>query len=673
MQSARVLGFVGLALCATAQAGPTALTVKDAAAGQGNFPFTALTFTVERTGDLSYPVTIEFVSEPDPEAATPAVPEVDFLARYITSYELPAGEPAPTIPVSLPRAGPAQPDRGLVVRIESVGVPEFERRRDVCVDAGADALATADFNGDGLADLAVGMDGGRFSICMNRSANDNIAFSEPTAFAVHTPGEWPYEDVTGVAAGDLDGDGRIDLVVSNGSNNTVYVLANRTPDLAQAPDFEIVQAFPVTNGVGAVTLADFDGDGRLDLVAGGRVGSCPQGSYEGCTSDIYPFVNVTGPGAAAPRFEALERILARMFVYRMLAEDFTGDGRRDLVAVTSAGVDLFPNATTGATPAFGARRSLMDTAVGTAAADVEAADLDGDGLLDLAVVHEYGSVSVLTALGGGAFSAPELVYVEPLRDSGHQEGPVTVRAIDFNNDRKPDLAVGNWLAHDSIDDGLNGGHSTVTLLANRSAPGIGYRFPVDSEHEVAGGFLEFTTADIDGDGRIDIVTPAMYERRVSILRRADRAVDLVRGAARGTALATLPALQFAPVTGAPASATVASEEVVISGITYEAPVTLSAGTYTVNGTPRTGASLVRAGDVIRLEVQSASTGSAESKASLMVGGIGGDFTVTTAPALESASASSSGGGPLAPASIGALLLAVLLRRRHRDDRRGAFQ
>lgn len=664
MQSTRVVGFIGLALCATAQAGPTALTVKDAAAGQGNNPYTPLLFTIERTGDLSYPIELEFESAPDPDAATPATADVDFLARHVPAYELSAGQAAPTLPVSMVRAAPASPNRGLKMRVLGAVVPPFRPRQELCSDRASLDVAVADFNGDGRQDLAVVQSDGdwqlRLRACLNEGSGATLAFSAPQLI---------NSDALAVAAGDLDGDGRHDLAFTG--DNSVIVVLNRTAPGANELSFTAPRVLYKYNAFGAIVLADFNGDGRLDIAAGQAGGSCTSTCEPAAvTSELEVFFNTTPIGAPEASFERLGPIVVPAFVQRMVVADFDGDDRTDLALATSyGGVVLLRNATlaAGSAPTFEAPRQLLEVEF---MAGLDVADFNRDGRPDLVAVHTY-DVSILTNLGGGDWSEPETIYVEPRRSSGHQEQPFIVVAGDFSGDGLPDLAIAHYLVHTTDVNGFGDDDSLVMLLLNRTPENAqSHRFRTWHETEVSGVPWTLALADLNGDGRDDLIAPSMFEGHVTVLARTDHSVEFARGEAKGTALATLPPLQMAPVSDATASTMVASEELVISGITYAAPITVAQGSYTVNGVQRTGLSYVSAGDVVRVQVQAPAGANAQGKASLMIGGVGGEFSVTTTATATADGGSAGGGVPLATLAV--LLLAALGRAR-RSHREAAFQ
>jgi hypothetical protein len=650
--------MLGGLLWAPVYAGPTTVTIPEVSAGQGNGPETPMTFQIQRSGDLSYPVTLNLLPAADEDSAVPAVAGVDFVGGEMT-VTVAAGASSATATVLLPLAPPAQPDRGLQLHILDVTVPLLGPRQDPCQTERPSSITVADLNRDGRLDIVTGEnESGLLAVCMNRGSEDALAFSPAAPLVASAPGSSsPYRNIAGVASGDIDGDGAPDLIAADSSNNDLVLFLNRTPDFAADPAFADAVYLDLRNAAGPLAVFDMDGDGRLDLVAGGIVGMC--WGPEDCHGEVYVFRNTTPPGAARATFEAVEPLRVHEFVQRIAVGDFNLDGRQDFATASLFGqVTVFSNTT----PAPGALLTFSSTvpAQFSSAQDLVAADFDLDGRPDLAVVHERRGVSILFGsadAGGAGLAEPQLVFVEPTRP-GQAEQPFKITAADFTGDGRLDIGLAYGMVHN---DPPNDGWGLATVLINVAPVPAASRvlFAPVPEMSVGGLPFQLAAADVDGDAVPDLLAASMYNNVVSV--HASTAIHLPTVPVRGTILATLPPLDFTPVTNAPVSSQVASEEVTISGIRYAAPVSVSGGTYTVNGgPPLSGETLVRAGDVVRVGLQSAGTQGTQSTADLVVGGVGGKFSATTATAE---SGNTSVGGAMPPAGVLLLLGVGLLRRR----------
>lgn len=121
------------------------------------------------------------------------------------------------------------------------------------------SVAIADFNGDGKPDLAVGLERGGAETPLDYVlvllGNGDGSF---TAGDTASVGHLPYSE----AVGDFDGDGNLDLAVSNYLDDTVSLLRGNGDG-----GFRPQTVYPVGSAPTAVVAKDFDEDGRLDLAA----------------------------------------------------------------------------------------------------------------------------------------------------------------------------------------------------------------------------------------------------------------------------------------------------------------------------------------------------------------------------------------------------------------------
>lgn len=232
-----------------------------------------------------------------------------------------------------------------------------------------------------------------------------LSFAPP----VHYPLSGTPADL---AAADLDGDGRPDLVASAGSGLDVLLGAGLS---GYAP----AKRVPLEHRPGAIALADLDGGGTLDAVTADRDGTVTVLLGAGDGSFV---IKGTYPGGASACFD-------------VVVGDLSGDAIPDVAtAVGDDGVSILGGDGTGGLLA------PLRLPVGASCRHLVAGDLDLDGSLDLAAGRyeweEYSGFAVLLADGSGGFSAPAFF------DTGDDDSsPHGLAACKLNDDAIPDLVA----------------------------------------------------------------------------------------------------------------------------------------------------------------------------------------------------------------------------------------
>ena len=405
---------------------------------------------------------------PDPSA--PALPafatrEPDLpvapYTRAAMTVDLNADGHADIITASSARDG----DSVLSVFLQSEG-GGFDARVDVPVEDGPSvvALAIADLDGDAKVDV-VALGAGPLSSRLIIFGGDGRGTLKSRRCVELDAG------AVALAAADLAGDEATDLVVGfSEETGRVRVLENRGRlGLRKLP------ATPVGSAVAALVAGDLDGNGSQDLAIAdlsGRVATllqAPDGSF-----DLTHYDTQMAPLAGLD------------------CGDLDHDGDRDLAVAATDGVTLLFNDATGAFPAR--RHHAIQ------ARSVTVADGDDDGDLDLmfASAHER-RIPVLVNSAQGTFvrrNAATLGWT--LRQ---------VLAGDFNGDGRTDFA------------GVSADPSVISLLYQ----GTDEKLQLDSSETYPVGRMPHggTLADLDGDGRVDIVTGNGQEGTVSVLRQEE--------------------------------------------------------------------------------------------------------------------------------------------------------
>lgn len=306
------------------------------------------------------------------------------------------------------------------------------------------SVALGDFTGDGHLDAAVAIADFQVALLFGDGAG---GFGPPALFTVG-PGRPGSANHSAVAAGDLNRDGHLDLACAGQGTSAVSVLLGDGTGQLAAP-----RLIPQFNAPKSIALADFDGDGNLDIA-----------------------ITNNGPGLTVLRGDvngnftfAAAISLARAGA--VAAGDFNRDGHLDIAVIGNRGLASGP-ATIAvalgdgkgrfAPPAFypfGARDYSGTTPDLTQFA---IADLDGDGHLDIAVPNTAGNeVAVLPGNGDGTFGEAETYATDGL-------GPVSVAHGDFTGGGATDLVVANYTS-DTVAILVNGDRSRVNAGTSESS------------------------------------------------------------------------------------------------------------------------------------------------------------------------------------------------------------
>lgn len=264
--------------------------------------------------------------------------------------------------------------------IPGAGTPSFEQTTRVY---GRSYSATAtDVNGDGKPDLIVAnFDLNTVSVMLKvppPGANP-LSFGSPSSFVV---GSLPFI----VSAADINGDGRPDLIVTNVGDNTASVLLNTTAPGATTPSFTNQQTLATGVNPFSMAVADINGDGKVDLIVS---------NDDRTTKTVSVLINTTVPGAATASFGTRQSFATPDAPESVRAVDVNGDGRPDIeTANTNFTVSVLFNTTVpGAAAASFASQQTASTG---GSRSLAAADFNGDGKIDLIVSSQLSkTVSIL--------------------------------------------------------------------------------------------------------------------------------------------------------------------------------------------------------------------------------------------------------------------------------------
>ncbi|MBC7381913.1 MAG: VCBS repeat-containing protein [Bacteroidia bacterium] len=300
----------------------------------------------------------------------------------------------------------------------TVGTISFNQRLGFFL--GADALVTGcavgDLNGDGKPDVvALAYWSNKVYVYQNNSTTGNISFLPPVQFTTD-PGP------NNVVITDIDGDGRLDVAVACYIQSTISILRNNTLSNGEITFLNRVNLTGIQHP-GWITFGDINGDNKFDLITS---------SFEGNTVSVFPNSSSEGTIAFSTRID----LTCGNYPYGVSVGDIDGDGRTD-IAVTSTwdnGFSILMNQTTNGNIAFS---SKVDYPTGVFPYDIAIADLNGDGQSDIALVNEYSHT--ITICKNNSTIGTLNISAAVNYNSGH--APYALSIVDIDGDGKMDIAT----------------------------------------------------------------------------------------------------------------------------------------------------------------------------------------------------------------------------------------
>jgi uncharacterized repeat protein (TIGR01451 family) len=371
----------------------------------------------------------------------------------------------------------------LPMRVEAVDSALFSPYTAVATGSWPEAVQVGDVNGDGLADV----------VLITSSYFDPAHDFKLFVFLQQPDGQLAppvlhsmkstYPGAQSVQIGDVNGDGRQDIVLGNASSMEVLL---QQPDGTLAPS--VVYA---TTMARLIRIGDVNNDGRVDVVgldwgsnnvavflqtAGGTLSpavmyNAPHGGYNDLDlgdvngDGLADIVVMSGQGllpnvvvltqAAAGGFNppVSYSVASGALTQGVAVGDVNGDGRNDIVVTYGGNKPLskigvfYQNAAGGLNPAISF--DSLD-----APESVDIADVNRDGRADIIVLHGgWTKAGVYLQNADGSLQAEELYFI-PYATSYQPQG---LAVGDFNGDRVPDIAIADY------------NHGLVTLLHTASA------------------------------------------------------------------------------------------------------------------------------------------------------------------------------------------------------------
>jgi hypothetical protein len=442
----------------------------------------------------------------------------------------------------------------------SITTADIAAQEDFTAVTNPRSVAIGDLDGDGKPDLAVTNNGSAtVSVYRNTSSSGLIAAGSFAAKVDFTTGSSPRS----VAIGDLDGDGKPDLAVGNYSSATVSVFLNTsTSGLIDTGSFAAKVDFTTGTRPNSVAIGDLDGDGKPDLAVANNGSATVSVLHNTYTSGLI----VAGSFAAKVDFTTGSIPIS------VAIGDLDGDGKPDLAVAnfSSSSVSVLHNTYTSGLIDTGSFAAKVDFTTGTNPYSVAIGDLDGDGKPDLAVANS----------GSDIVSVLHNTYTSGLIDTGSfaakvdfatGSSPRSVVIGDLDGDGKPDLAVANFSS------------SSVSVFRNTYTSGLidTGSFAAKVDFTTGSNPISVAIGDLDGDGKPDLAVANFSSNTVSVYRNTSN--DATLSALTTTAGTLSPAFASA-TTAYTASVANATTSVTVTPTRAEAnaaiQVRVNGGAYT---------------------------------------------------------------------------------------------
>jgi large repetitive protein len=274
-------------------------------------------------------------------------------------------------------------------------------------------VTTGDLDGDGKPEMIVNTSGkDSINVFRNTSAPGAITFAPRKDFKA-------AQYTNTVSVNDIDNDGKPDVVTANASG---FFAVHRNQSSSGNIDISQRWDFATSGAPQSHVAADFDGDGKIDVITG---------NANTDNVSIFRNTSIRGVISFAPRADSALGVRT----YYMYAADLDSNGKTDLIIQKNNNlIAVYRNISTPGNIIFA---PAVDLTQSTVSSGIAVADMDGTGKLDIVSGHQN-NISVFrnnSTPGSLNFSAPVTI--------SHTPDPNSLAVVDYNGDGKPDISCVN--------------------------------------------------------------------------------------------------------------------------------------------------------------------------------------------------------------------------------------
>jgi hypothetical protein len=367
-------------------------------------------------------------------------------------------------------------------------VRSFEAAGNIATDLHPNTIVAADFDGDGKPDLATANNywvsptpSASVSILRNTSSGGNLQFAAKQDLLT---GVQTYA----VAAADLDGDGKPDLISSSLTDFTISVFRNTST--TGNISFGAKTDYSVSGSPYKIVVTDLNGDGKPELIVA-----------NGFASHVTIFTNISTTGNVV--FNTRTELTTGFAPEAVAVGDLDGDNKPDIVTTNSLGNNMyvFRNTSSSGTLSFATKLEFVTEA---GPYDIAIGDLDGDDKQDIALSNNGTTMFTVfrnTGSAGTISFAPRNNFIAPY-------GAFCISLGDVTGDGKPDVVLGG---------------EDAFVTQNTSSPGnlsfTGSATPLHNVRDIA-------IADLNADGRNDLAGAAFSNNYVALSNNRNNAPNI---------------------------------------------------------------------------------------------------------------------------------------------------